>query len=79
MTERSANIEYINQHVTILSKADKQNILQIILNNVSDDKIISKGDGSQVKFADLDDSCVKSLADYIKAKTDANSATLKLI
>jgi hypothetical protein len=72
--ERNRQINYINDNIAELKIAFRKEILQIIIySNVPDEKIIEKGNGSQIKFSDLDSNLIKNIYNYIQQKNELPS------
>ncbi len=71
-------IMYIKQKVDDLSINDRRDILRIILKSgLNDNKIHSKGNGTQIKFRDLSSETVQSIYSYISAKITDKIEKLK--
>lgn len=62
-------ITYIHDNIDDLRPIFKKEILQIILySNIDEDKIVEKGNGTQIKFLDLDPALIKNIYNYIYKK-----------
>jgi hypothetical protein len=62
-------IKYIKQHVGDLLVSERQDILQMIVNSsIEDNKIQTKGDGTQVRFADIPKPIIGMVYSYIQNK-----------
>lgn len=69
MTTVEDKIKYIKQYVDDLSKMERQDILQNIINaGVPDSKIITKGDGTQIRFNDIPESVLSMIYVFIQTK-----------
>ena len=62
-------ISYIKQYINDLSLSDKKDVLQLIMNsNIEDNKIQTKGDGTQIKFKDIPVNIIISIYNYMHNK-----------
>jgi hypothetical protein len=62
-------IIYIKQKTPDLSLADRREVLRIIMKSGIDDyKIQSKGNGTQIKFKDLNNTTIIQIYNFIKMK-----------
>lgn len=62
-------VEYIKHHVDDLSVPERYDILQMIINSsVEDNKIHTKGDGTQVKFKYISKPVVANIYNYMLKK-----------
>ncbi|MGL5934906.1 MAG: hypothetical protein ACRCZI_04710 [Cetobacterium sp.] len=66
-------IIYINDNINELKTDYRVEILQMILySNIEDAKIVEKGNGSSIKFSDLESGLIKNIYNFIKTKIDYN-------
>ncbi len=71
-------IDYIKRYVDDLSISERQDILQIIINSqIEDKKIQTKGNGTQIRFKDLDNSTITVIYNYIHSKLQMKISTLQ--
>ncbi len=70
-------IIYIKQKIDDVSIDDRKNILRIIKASVDDNKIHSKGNGTQIKFKDLPIEVVQQIYTYIHEKLIMKMDNLK--
>lgn len=70
-TEKSRMIRYININSETLSIDDRRDILNMIINTTPDNKIHTKGDGTQVHYKDLSDECIASIYNFITKRVAA--------
>lgn len=71
LTENDKNkyILYICDNINELKLNNRREILQMIMYaNIDSDKIIEKGNGTQIKFADISDILLKNIYNYIHNK-----------
>jgi hypothetical protein len=69
---------FIEKKIVHLSLADRKEILKMIVNSVDDNKIRSKGTGTQVKIEHLaEKGLVEPIYKYIKSKIDDQMEQLK--
>lgn len=69
--ERNKYIHYINDNINELKMSFRKEVLQTILySNVPDKKIVEKGNGTQVKYADIDDQLLKNIYNYMYQKIE---------
>ncbi len=71
LTENDKNkyILYICDNINELKLNNRREILQMIMYaNIDSDKIIEKGNGTQIKFADISDILLKNIYNYINNK-----------
>lgn len=72
ITENNKHIIYINDNINELKPNYRKEILQMIIySNTDYDKIVDKGNGSQVKFADIDPLLIKSIYNFIYKKMES--------
>jgi hypothetical protein len=70
--------DLINKHIFIYENINdidievKKELLQIIYNSDTKNKIIEKGNGVQIKFDDIDVSVIITLYDILKKKIKEN-------
>ncbi len=65
LDERNELIEYINEHIDELPYKSKKNVLNIIINNVPDDKLKEKGTGTQIQYDDIPNDLLIILYNHI--------------
>ena len=73
MAELSRNqmIIYINDHINEIKYKNRVELLQKILcSNISDKKIIEKGNGTQIKYSYLNDDLLQYIYNYIFNKIE---------
>jgi hypothetical protein len=71
-------ITYIKKNVNELNHDEKREVLQLIMNTtVSDEKIIEKGNGTSVRFRDLDPRTIKNIAVFIDVKLSGKKEDLQ--
>lgn len=68
--ERNKLIMYIYDHVNDLKLNHRKEVLQMIMYNVDHDKIVEKGNGTQIKFSDMNDNILKNIYNYIYNKSE---------
>lgn len=67
-------IIYINDNIQELKLNHRKEILQILLcSNIDTKKILEKGSGTQIKFADIDPSLLKVIYNNIYNKIEKTS------
>jgi hypothetical protein len=70
-------IAYIKRHVDDLLVSERQDILQIVMNSpIEDKKIQTKGNGTQIRFKDLDQSTILTIYTYIQTKLQVKMSML---
>jgi hypothetical protein len=73
-TERNKYIHYINDNINELKVSFRKEVLQTILySNLPESKIVEKGNGTQVKYGDIDDQLLKNIYNYIYQKIELSS------
>lgn len=74
-----ANIKYIIQNVTDITSDDRNHILNkiIIRSGVNRSEIFRKGNGSQVRFKDLNPQTIRDISDFIREKITSSQEKLK--
>lgn len=70
-------IMYIKQKIDDVSIEDRKYILRIIKSSIPDEKIHSKGNGTQIKFKDLPVETVQSIYSYVQEKISIKLENLK--
>jgi len=71
MTDKNVHTmaKYIKHYVGDLSQAERHDILQMIVNSsIDDSKIQTKGDGTQIRIADIPKSTINMIYNYIQTK-----------
>lgn len=67
-------IVYINDNINELRLNFRIEVLQMILySNIDDEKIVEKGSGCSIKFADLDQSLIKNIYNFIYKKIELST------
>lgn len=67
----SEKIIYINDNINELKLAFRKEIFQTIMYSIQDhDKIVEKGNGSQIKFADIDATLLTNIYNFIYKKNE---------
>jgi hypothetical protein len=71
-------IMYIKHNVIDLSINERKDILQMIINSgIEDNKVQSKGNGTQIKFKDLQSDVIVSIHKYMQTKMKEKLENLK--
>lgn len=66
---RATIIIFIKKHINELSINERKDILQMIVNSpIEDNKIQTKGNGTQIKFCDIPKNTIMSIYGYIQNK-----------
>lgn len=60
--------KYINHYTSDLSVSERHDILQMVVSSVPNNKIHTKGDGTQIKFSDIPHATIIMIYSYIKRK-----------
>lgn len=69
--ERNKYIVYINENINELTFNFRKEVLQMILySSIDESKIIEKGSGTQLKYANIDSALLKSIYNYIYNKIE---------
>lgn len=63
---------YIYENINDIDIEVKKELLQIIYNSNTKDKIIEKGNGVQIKFDDIDESIIITIHNILKKKIKEN-------
>lgn len=72
--ERNKYISYIDSNINELKISHRTEVLQTILNsNISDDKIVEKGNGTQIKFSDMEISLLKYIYNLINKNLESSA------
>ncbi len=59
-------IFYINENINDLKLNNRKDILQMIIGSeIEEDKIVEKGNGTQIKFSDISPELLQSIYNYI--------------
>jgi hypothetical protein len=67
---------YIVEHIMELKINERKDLLQMIIGGMEDmNKIVEKGNGTQIKFADMSPELIKSIYNYVHNKVE-NKADL---
>ena len=66
-------INYINDTINDLPFPAKVEILQMLINDIDDEKIVEKGNGSQIKFADISQETLLKIYNNIVKKSESAS------
>ena len=61
-------IKYINENVDKLLINERKEILQILYNSIGDNKISTKGNGSQIKYRDIPQHTIMSIYTFTQNK-----------
>jgi hypothetical protein len=69
-------INYISDTINDLPFLAKVEILQMIIYDIEDEKIIEKGNGTQIKFADINQETLLKIYNNIFKKSESNSKLL---
>lgn len=59
---------YICNHINELKIAHRREVMQTIICAIGSDKIVEKGNGSQIKFKDIGEDLLNKIYNYIHAK-----------
>jgi hypothetical protein len=74
MSVQTKYINYINDNINELNPKFRKEVLQMLIySNIDDDKIVAKGSGTQIKFADIDQSVLISIYNFIYKKIESPS------
>ena len=65
--------KYIYNNINDIDIDIKKELLQIIYNSNTKDKIVEKGNGVQIKFNDIEDSTITTLYSILKKRIKENS------
>lgn len=67
-------ILYINDNINELKINYRKDVLQIILgSDIDDDKIVEKGNGTQIKFSDIEPTLLQNIYNFIYTKLENTS------
>jgi hypothetical protein len=67
-------ILYINDNVNELKLNHRKDVLQMIMGSeIDDDKIVEKGNGTQIKFSDIDSELIQSIYNFIYNKLESST------
>jgi hypothetical protein len=66
-------INYISDAINDLSFLAKVEILQMIIYDIDDEKIVEKGNGTQIKFSDINHETLLKIYNNISKKSESNS------
>lgn len=67
-------ILYINDNVNELKLNHRKDVLQMIMGSeIDDDKIVEKGNGTQIKFSDIDSELLQSIYNFIYNKLESSA------
>jgi hypothetical protein len=67
-------ILYINDNVNELKLNHRKDVLQMIMGSeIDDDKIVEKGNGTQIKFSDIDSELIQSIYNFIYNKLEIST------
>lgn len=58
-------IKYISQNTHKLNKGELVEVLRILMKHVKDDRIVEKGDGTQITFDDIDTKAMKQVKAFM--------------
>jgi hypothetical protein len=73
-------VRFINYNIVSMSKADKEEILQMIfMSDIDESKIQDKGGGAQIKFKDIPVSVIFDIHKKIEQKLEKKKNDLKNI
>jgi hypothetical protein len=61
---------YISDNIGNLNINYRREILQMLIYAVDDEKLIEKGNGTQIKFTDLDDKLLTNIYNFIYNKIE---------
>lgn len=65
---------YINDNINELKINYRKDVLQIILgSDMDEDKIVEKGNGTQIKFSDIDPVLLQNIYNFIYNKLENDS------
>jgi hypothetical protein len=72
--DRNNYIIYIYDHINEIKPKYRKELLQMILySNIGDNKIIEKGNGTQIKYSDIPDTLLISIYNFIYNKLENGS------
>ncbi len=67
-------IIYINDNINELKVSHRKEILQIIIgSDIEPDKIVEKGNGTQIKYSDIDKNLLKKIYNFIYNKLESHN------
>lgn len=69
--------KYITDNINNLSINERQEILQILVNSVDDNKIQTKGDGTQIKLKDIPQQAIVNIYGFMHKKLSDKVNKLK--
>ncbi len=61
---------YIHEHINELKISDRKEVLQMLTYGVDDEKIAEKGNGTQIKFDDIDDTLLTNVYNFVYNKIE---------
>ncbi len=71
----SEKITYICDNINELNKIYRKEILQILLSSQStEDKLLEKGGGTQIKFSEIPDELLNNIYNYILHKVTSDES-----
>lgn len=66
-------ILYINDNINELKLNHRKEVLQMIIGaDIDDDKIVEKGNGTQIKFSDINVDLLKNIYNFVYNKLELN-------
>jgi len=66
-------IDYIIENINNLNKSNRIEVLCIVMETIDHDKIMEKGNGTYIKFKDLDNTLICNIYAYIYNKIQINT------
>jgi hypothetical protein len=67
---------FISDTINELPNHSRIEILQMIINDIDDEKIVEKGNGTQIKFADISHDVLMKIYNNILKKTESTTNNL---
>ncbi len=70
-------ILYINDNINELKISHRKEILQMIIgSDIDSEKIVEKGNGTQIKFMDINAGLLQNIYNYIYNKLESSGAVI---
>ncbi len=77
---KSSLIKYIKKNIDYLNVDETREILQMLMSSdINDDKLQTKGGGTQIKFVDIPKHILVSISNFIESKLKDKQQELKSI
>jgi hypothetical protein len=66
-------ITYITDNINELKLSHRKELLQLIIySNLNDESIVEKGNGTQIKFSDIDNNLLFSIYNFVHKKIESS-------